>query len=111
MEIPKTLREFASADDYDPSSMPVAKARQHIRSFLTPVTAIECLHVSSAPGRSRQAPAHRRQVSGYVDRLFMGKGEVYRRGELDKNLPVPCDARVHLRLPRAAERHRVERFG
>jgi len=46
-----TLRDLASADDYDPNSMPVAKAREHIRSFLTPVTAIERLHVRNALGR------------------------------------------------------------
>jgi len=34
-----------------PNSMPVAKAREHIRSFLTPVTAIERLHVRNALGR------------------------------------------------------------
>ncbi len=48
---PITLRDLASADDYDPNSMPVAKAREHIRSFLTPVTAVERLHVRNALGR------------------------------------------------------------
>jgi molybdopterin molybdotransferase len=48
---PKTLREASCADDYDPNSMPVAKARALIASFLAPVTAIERVHVRSALGR------------------------------------------------------------
>lgn len=47
----KTLREASCADDYDPNSMPVAKARELIASFLLPVTAIERLHVRNALGR------------------------------------------------------------
>jgi molybdopterin molybdotransferase len=47
----KTLRDLSAADDYDPNSMPVAKAREYIRAFLTPVTGIERLHVRSALGR------------------------------------------------------------
>jgi molybdopterin molybdotransferase len=49
--IPKTLREASCADDYDPNSMPVAKARELIRTFLTPVGAVERVHVRSALGR------------------------------------------------------------
>jgi molybdopterin molybdotransferase len=48
---PKTLREASCADDYDPNSMPVAKARALIASFLSPVTAIERVHVRNALGR------------------------------------------------------------
>jgi molybdopterin molybdotransferase len=48
---PQTLREASCADDYDPNSMPVAKARELIATFLTPVTAIERVHVRSALGR------------------------------------------------------------
>ncbi len=48
---PRTLREASCADDYDPNSMPVAKARELIRSFLAPMTAIERVHVRSALGR------------------------------------------------------------
>ncbi len=51
MTPPKTLREVSCADDYDPNSMPVAKARELIRSFLAPVTAIERIHIRSALGR------------------------------------------------------------
>ena len=48
---PKTLREASCADDYDPNSMPVAKARELIRTFLTPVAAVERVPVRSALGR------------------------------------------------------------
>jgi molybdopterin molybdotransferase len=49
--MPKTLREASCADDYDPNSMPVAKARELIASFLAPVTALERVHVRGALGR------------------------------------------------------------
>ena len=45
------LRELSCADDYDPNSMPVDKARQVIAHFLTPLTGRERLHVRSALGR------------------------------------------------------------
>jgi molybdopterin molybdotransferase len=48
---PRTLREASCADDYDPNSMPVTKARELIRSFLAPMTATERVHVRSALGR------------------------------------------------------------
>jgi molybdopterin molybdotransferase len=48
---PKTLRELSCADDYDPNSMPVAKARELITSFLTPVAAVERVHLRNALGR------------------------------------------------------------
>lgn len=48
---PKTLSDLAAADDYDPNSMPVAKAREHIRAFLTPITTVERVAVRSALGR------------------------------------------------------------
>src|SRR6266513_1082879 len=48
---PRTLREASCADDYDPNSMAVEKARELIRSFLAPMTAIERVHVRSALGR------------------------------------------------------------
>ena len=51
MTVPKTLREASCADDYDPNSMPVAKARELIRSFLAPMTATERVHVRSTLGR------------------------------------------------------------
>src|ERR1700682_2543806 len=48
---PRTLREASCADDYDPNSMPVVKARELIRSFLAPMTATERVHVRGALGR------------------------------------------------------------
>jgi len=51
MNQPKTLRDASCADDYDPNSMPVAKARELIRTFLSPVQAIERVHVRAALGR------------------------------------------------------------
>jgi len=50
-EQPKSLRELSCADDYDPDSMPVDKAREHIARFLAPVTTAERLHVRAALGR------------------------------------------------------------
>src|SRR6185436_14957152 len=51
MSSPKTLREVSCADDYDPNSMPVDRARELIRTFLVPVTATERVHVRAALGR------------------------------------------------------------
>ena len=48
---PLTLRDASCADDYDPNSMPVDKARALIARFLTPVTATERIHVRAALGR------------------------------------------------------------
>jgi molybdopterin molybdotransferase len=45
------LRALSCADDYDPNSMPVAKAREVIARFLSPVTATERLNVRAALGR------------------------------------------------------------
>ena len=46
-----TLRDASCADDYDPNSMPVDRARALIARFLTPLTATERVHVRSALGR------------------------------------------------------------
>ena len=51
MNAPKTLREASCADDYDPNSMPVAKARELIASILAPIGAVERVHVRNALGR------------------------------------------------------------
>jgi len=47
----KSLRELSCADDYDPNSMPVDRARELIRTFLVPVTATERVHIRQALGR------------------------------------------------------------
>ena len=46
-----TLRDVSCADDYDPNSMPVDKARALIAQFLTPLTVSERVHVRSALNR------------------------------------------------------------
>jgi molybdopterin molybdotransferase len=51
MNAPKTLRELSCADDYDPNSMPVDTARALIRQYLSPVRAIERVHVRATLGR------------------------------------------------------------
>jgi len=51
MNAPKTLRELSCADDYDPDSMPVDRAREVIRQFLKPVTTIERVHIRLALDR------------------------------------------------------------
>ena len=51
MTTPKTLREASCADEYDPDSMPVDNARALIREFLTPVGAIERVHIRQALDR------------------------------------------------------------
>jgi molybdopterin molybdotransferase len=51
METNRTLREVSCADDYDPDSLPVDRARALIREFLSPVTAVERVHVRAALGR------------------------------------------------------------
>ena len=45
------MQALSCADDYDPNSMPVAKAREVIARFLAPVTAIERVGVRAALGR------------------------------------------------------------
>jgi molybdopterin molybdotransferase len=47
----KSIRAASCADDYDPNSMPVAKAREFIARFLASVTAIEHLNIRAALGR------------------------------------------------------------
>jgi molybdopterin molybdotransferase len=47
----KTLRELSCADDYDPNSMPVDRARELIRTYLAPVTATERVHIRQSLGR------------------------------------------------------------
>jgi molybdopterin molybdotransferase len=47
----QAARQLSCADDYDPNSMPVAKAREIISRFLSPVAATERMHVRAALGR------------------------------------------------------------
>jgi len=50
-----SLREASCADDYDPTSLPVARARALIRDYLTPVTTVERVHIRQALGRTLAA--------------------------------------------------------
>jgi molybdopterin molybdotransferase len=47
----KSLRELSCADDYDPDSLSVTKARELIRAFLSPVEGTERLAIRAALGR------------------------------------------------------------
>jgi molybdopterin molybdotransferase len=51
MNEPVALPALSCADDYDPNSMPVDKAREVIGRFLSPVTATERVHVRAGLGR------------------------------------------------------------
>ena len=51
MNTPQTLHEASCADDCDPNSMAVDRARALIRQFLSPVTATERVHIRAALGR------------------------------------------------------------
>ncbi|MBS0315034.1 MAG: molybdopterin molybdotransferase MoeA [Proteobacteria bacterium] len=46
-----TPRELSCADDYDPNSMPVERARNFIASLLAPIAGSERLHLRAALGR------------------------------------------------------------
>ena len=51
MSSAQTIRDLTAMSDYDPNSMSVEKAREHIRAFLSPVSAIERLNIRAALGR------------------------------------------------------------
>lgn len=51
MNKPLTITEASCADDYDPNSMPVEKARKFIHSFLSPVAGVARVPIRSALGR------------------------------------------------------------
>jgi len=78
---------LSCADDYDPNSMPVQKAREVIARFLSPVTATERIGVRAALGRvlaedvisPLDVPAHDNSaMDGYAVRFadLKGDGEV-----------------------------------
>jgi molybdopterin molybdotransferase len=77
-ETSKSVSAITADSDYDPNSMPVAKAREYIRAFLTPVTAVERLHLRAALGRvlaqqirsSIEVPSHDNSaMDGYAVRF------------------------------------------
>jgi len=45
------IKAASCADDYDPNSMPVDKARKYIRDYLSPLQSRECLPLRNALGR------------------------------------------------------------
>ena len=51
MNNPLTIAEASCADDYDPNSMPVARARDFIHSFLSPVSGVARVPIRSGLGR------------------------------------------------------------
>ncbi len=51
MTAPRSIAEASCADDYDPNSMPVAKARAFIHQFLAPVSGVVRTPIRSALGR------------------------------------------------------------
>ena len=51
MNRPLTITEASCADDYDPNSMPVTRAREFIHRFLSPVSGLARLPIRSALGR------------------------------------------------------------
>ncbi len=51
MTKPLSITEASCADDYDPNSMPVAKARAFIHSFLSPVSGLARVPIRDALGR------------------------------------------------------------
>ena len=80
----KDPHALSCADDYDPDSMPVDKAREVIARFLTPVSATERVHVRAALGRVLAAnvispldvPAHDNSaMDGYAVRFADLKGD------------------------------------
>ena len=50
-----TLATLATMDDYDPNSMPVEQARQLIKQFLSPISAVETIKVYDAFHRTLAA--------------------------------------------------------
>jgi molybdopterin molybdotransferase len=84
---PASLRAISCADDYDPNSMPVDKAREVIARFLSPVSTAERVHIRAALGRVLAAdvispldvPAHDNSaMDGYAVRFadLKADGEV-----------------------------------
>src|ERR1700682_4555911 len=53
-----TIAQASCADDYDPNSMPVAKARTFIHQFLEPITGVLRVPVRSALGRVLAGDIH-----------------------------------------------------
>src|SRR5207244_11405086 len=105
MTTSKSLREASCADDYDPNSMPVAKARELIASFLAPVTVVERVHVRNALGRVLAedivspiaVPGHDNSaMEGYALRFadLKTEGETVLKRIGESVAGKPCDGRT-----------------
>ena len=101
----KTLREASCADDYDPDSMPVERARSLIRDYLEPVTTVERVHIRQALGRTLAADVVSPiDVPGHDNSAM--DGWAVRYADLSPDAPAtlvrigesfagrPCEARV-----------------
>ncbi len=95
----KSIRAASCADDYDPNSMPVAKARELIARFLTPVSAIERLNIRAALDRVLAAdvispldvPAHDNSaMDGYAVRC----ADLRTDGEVTLKIAGTAPARI-----------------
>ncbi len=78
MPAPLTITEASCADDYDPNSMPVDKARAFIHTFLSPISGVARVALRAALGRVLAAdiispinvPSHRNSaMDGWALRL------------------------------------------
>jgi molybdopterin molybdotransferase len=96
---------ISCADDYDPNSMPVNKAREVIARFLTPVTATERVSVRAALGRVLaedvispfNVPAHDNSaMDGYAVRIadLKSDGEVVLKNSGSSFAGVPFKGSV-----------------
>ena len=89
-----TIAQASCADDYDPNSMPVAKARAFIHQFLDPVTGTLRVPVRSALGRVLaedilspvDVPAHRNSA---MDGWAMCGADLKGEGESTRSRGVP----------------------
>jgi molybdopterin molybdotransferase len=83
----RTLASLTTDSDYDPNSMPVTKAREYIRAFLTPVIGVERLHLRAALGR---VLAH--EVMSAIDVPAQDNsamdGYAYRQGDVGSAVPA-----------------------
>ncbi len=108
MTEPKTLRELSCADDYDPDSMPVDRARALIGTFLRPVATIERVALRAALGRVLAAdvvspldvPGHDNSaMDGYAvrfaDLVDGGETLLQRVGESYAGRPSPAVVGPH----------------
>jgi molybdopterin molybdotransferase len=101
----RDARAISCADDYDPNSMPVQKAREVIARFLTPVTATERVSIRAALGRvlaedvisPLNVPAHDNSaMDGYAVRFadLMSDGDVTLRNAGTSFAGAPFKATV-----------------